>query len=79
MSSIVTAERAHGEAESINEEKVADNILNVLALRVISSLPTPTLQTLSAGLPGVTLERDEGEGKYDSDPRHRTPVSRLDP
>jgi TonB-dependent receptor len=61
---IVTAERAHGEAESINEERVADNILNVLPSEVITSLPNANIADAVGRLPGVTLERDEGEGKY---------------
>jgi TonB-dependent receptor len=61
---IVTAERAHGEAEAINEEKVADNILNVLPSEVITSLPNANIADALGRLPGVTLERDEGEGKY---------------
>jgi outer membrane cobalamin receptor len=61
---IVTAERAHGEAESINEEKVADNVLNVLPSEIIISLPNANIADAVGRLPGVTLERDEGEGKY---------------
>jgi TonB-dependent receptor len=61
---IVTAERAHGEAEAINEEKMADNILNVLPSEVITSLPNANIADAVGRLPGVTLERDEGEGKY---------------
>ena len=61
---IVTAERAHGEAEAINEEKIADNILNVLPSEVITSLPNANIADAVGRLPGVTLERDEGEGKY---------------
>lgn len=61
---LVTAERAHGEAEAINEEKIADNILNVLPSEVITSLPNANVADAVGRLPGVTLERDEGEGKY---------------
>ncbi len=61
---LVTAERAHGEAESINEEKIADNILNVLPSEIITSLPNANIADAVGRLPGVTLERDEGEGKY---------------
>lgn len=60
----VSAERGHGEAESINEEKVADNILDVLPAPVITSLPNANIADAVGRLPGVTLERDEGEGKY---------------
>ncbi len=61
---IVTAERAHGEAESINETRTSDNILNVLPAEVIRSLPNANIADAVGRLPGVTLERDEGEGKY---------------
>jgi TonB-dependent receptor len=61
---IVTAERAHGEAESINEIRTSDNILNVLPAEVIRSLPNANVADAVGRLPGVTLERDEGEAKY---------------
>jgi len=61
---IVTAERAHGEAEAINESRTSDNILNVLPAEVITSLPNANIADAVGRLPGVTLERDEGEGKY---------------
>jgi Carboxypeptidase regulatory-like domain len=48
---IVTAERAHGEAESINEEKVADNILNVLPSEIITSLPNANVADAVGRLP----------------------------
>lgn len=61
---LVTASRAHGEAESINEERTSPNILNVLPANVITSLPNANIADAVGRLPGVTLERDEGEGKY---------------
>lgn len=61
---IVSAGRAHGEAEAINESRTSDNILNVLPAEVITSLPNANVADAVGRLPGVTLERDEGEGKY---------------
>ena len=62
---IVTAERAHGEAEAVNlETSTVNNILDVLPLDVITSLPNNNIADALDRLPGVTLERDEGEGKY---------------
>jgi TonB-dependent receptor len=61
---IVTAERAHGEAEAINRERNADNELQVLPYEVIRSLPNANMADAIGRLPSVTLERDEGEGKY---------------
>ncbi len=61
---IVTAERAHGEADALNREKSADNELQVLPSEVIRSLPNANMADALGRLPSVTLERDEGEGKY---------------
>src|SRR5258708_691442 len=60
----VTAERVHGEAEAINRERESDNILQVLPVEVIASLPNTNIADALGRLPSVTLERDEGEGKY---------------
>ena len=60
----VFAERGHGEAEAINRERTADNILQVLPSEVITSLPNANVADAVGRLPSVTLERDEGEGKY---------------
>ncbi len=61
---LVTAERAHGEAEAINRTRASDNILQVLPVEVITSLPNTNIADALGRLPSVTLERDEGEGKY---------------
>jgi hypothetical protein len=61
---VVYAGRAHGEAEAINRERAADNILQVLPAEVITSLPNANVADAIGRLPSVTLERDEGEGKY---------------
>jgi TonB-dependent receptor len=61
---IVYAGRAHGDAEAINEVRTSPNILNVLPADVITSLPNANIADAVGRLPGVTLERDEGEGKY---------------
>jgi TonB-dependent receptor len=61
---LVTAERASGEAEAVNRERSADNIVQVLPSDVIRSLPNANMADALGRLPSVTLERDEGEGKY---------------
>jgi TonB-dependent receptor len=60
----VTAERVRGEAEAINRERASDNILQVLPVGVITSLPNTNIADALGRMPSVTLERDEGEGKY---------------
>ena len=61
---LVTAERALGEAEAVNRERTADNIVQVLPADVIRSLPNANMADALGRLPSVTIERDEGEGKY---------------
>ena len=61
---IVVGERPHGEAEAINRQRTSENILQVLPAEVITSLPNTNIADALGRLPSVTLERDEGEGKY---------------
>src|SRR6266446_2367040 len=61
---LVTAERASGEAEAVNRELTADNIVQVLPSEVIRSLPNANMADALGRLPSVTIEREEREGKY---------------
>jgi TonB-dependent receptor len=53
-----------GVAQAINEQRSSDNILDVIPEGVIKSLPNANIADAVGRLPGVSLERDEGEGKY---------------
>jgi hypothetical protein len=61
---LVTATAVHGDAEAINRIDSSENILNVLTNDQIMSLPNADVADALGRLMGVTLERDEGEGKY---------------
>jgi TonB-dependent receptor len=61
---LVTASRPHGEAESINETRNADNLLQVMPSEVITSLPNANVADAIGRFPSVTLYRIEGEGVY---------------
>jgi TonB-dependent receptor len=61
---VVTAEVPHGEAEALNQQENADNIAQVQPSQVITSLPNANIADAVGRMAGVTLERDEGEGKY---------------
>ncbi|MGD0095137.1 MAG: TonB-dependent receptor [Terracidiphilus sp.] len=60
----VTAERPFGEAEAVNRTLAAENILQVLPANVIVSLPNANIADALGRMASVTIERDEGEGKY---------------
>jgi TonB-dependent receptor len=61
---LVTSDDLHGEAEEVNRERTADNVLQVMTSDVITSLPNANIADAVGRLPSVSLERDEGEGKY---------------
>jgi TonB-dependent receptor len=61
---IVRGERERGEIEALNRELTAENIVQVLPAEVIISLPNTNIADALGRLPSVSLERDEGEGKY---------------
>jgi len=60
----VTASRPRGEVEALNQQQAAQNEVNVLPADVITSLPNTNVADALGRLPSVSLERDEGEGKY---------------
>ncbi len=60
----VTGDRQGGEIEALTIERTADNIVQVLPADVITSLPNTNIADAIGRMPSVSLERDEGEGKY---------------
>jgi TonB-dependent receptor len=53
-----------GDAAAINEQRVSDNILDVQTDTQIQSLPNANIADAVGRMPGVTLQRNEGEGQY---------------
>jgi TonB-dependent receptor len=51
-------------AGALQEQKDADNIVSVMSGDEIRALPNANAAEALARMPGVTAERDEGEGKY---------------
>ncbi len=60
----VRPEREVGEAEALNRQRVAANIVQVLPSEVINSLPNVNIADAVGRMPSVSVERDEGEAKY---------------
>ena len=61
---MVTAPRLQGDAEAVNVERESSQIVQVAPQGVITSLPNTNIADAIGRLPSVSLERDEGEGKY---------------
>lgn len=58
----------HGQAESLNNaldlQQAADNIVSAVSADDIGQLPDTNAAEALQRVPGVTLERDQGEGRY---------------
>jgi TonB-dependent receptor len=53
-----------GDATEINEERTSENIMSVQSDTQIQSLPNANVADAVGRMPGVTLQRNEGEGQY---------------
>ena len=53
-----------GDALAINEQRTSANILNVMTDTQIIALPNANIADVIGRMPGVTLQRNEGEGQY---------------
>lgn len=53
-----------GEAKALNQQKTALNIKNVVSSDQIGRFPDPNSAEATQRIPGVTLQRDQGEGRY---------------
>jgi len=53
-----------GQAKALNQQKTADNIVNIVAAEQIGRFPDPNVAEALQRIPGATVERDQGEGRY---------------
>jgi len=61
---VVSAEGGHDMVQAVNEEINAPNILQVMPETQILSLPNANVADAIGRMPGVTVQRDEGEAVY---------------
>lgn len=61
---LVTAGSASAQVEAVNEERAADNIMQMMPAKIITSLPSANLGNALGRLPGVSLQRNEGQDQY---------------
>ena len=53
-----------GQQRALNQQKAADNIKNVVSAEQIGRFPDPNVAEALQRVPGVNIERDQGEGRY---------------
>ncbi len=61
---VVVNANLEGDALEVNEQRTSENILNVQSDVQIQSLPNANIADALGRMPGVTLQRNEGEGQY---------------
>lgn len=53
-----------GQNKALNQQKTADNIKTIVAADQIGRFPDPNAAEALQRVPGVNIERDQGEGRY---------------
>ena len=53
-----------GQASALNQQRTALNITNIVSADQIGSFPDPNAAEAASRIPGVSIARDQGEGRY---------------
>jgi TonB-dependent receptor len=53
-----------GQARALNDQKNAINLVNLVASDQIGSFPDPNAAEATQRVPGIVVQRDQGEGRY---------------
>lgn len=53
-----------GQAKAFSQQKTAPNIVNVVAEEEINAFPDQNSAEATQRIPGISIERDQGEGRY---------------
>lgn len=64
LSNVIVSGQLQGQAKALNQQKNADNILNIVSADQIGRFPDPNAAEALQRVPGVNIERDQGEGRY---------------
>nr|WKN35643.1 TonB-dependent receptor [Tunicatimonas sp. TK19036] len=64
LSGVTVTGFLQGQAQALNQQKSADNIKNIVAADQIGRFPDPNAAEALQRIPGVNIERDQGEGRY---------------
>lgn len=64
LSAVVITGVLQGQQRALNQQKSADNIKNVVSADQIGRFPDPNVAEALQRIPGVNIERDQGEGRY---------------
>lgn len=61
---VVATPYMQGEAAALNQQKNSTNITNIVSADQIGRFPDPNAAEATQRVPAITLQRDQGEGRY---------------
>jgi len=64
LANVVITGVLQGQQRALNQQKSADNIKNIVSADQIGRFPDPNVAEALQRVPGVNIERDQGEGRY---------------
>ncbi|MCD0487173.1 TonB-dependent receptor [Pedobacter sp. MC2016-14] len=64
LQNVVVTGFTQGQGKALNQQKNADNIKNIIASDQMGKFPDPNAAEALQRVPGVNIERDQGEGRY---------------
>ncbi len=64
ITGIVITGQAEGQAKALNQQRSAVNIKNIVSSDQIGRFPDPNVAEALQRVPGVNIERNQGEGRY---------------
>lgn len=64
LSEVTVYGALQGQQKALNQQKTAGNIKNIVAADQIGRFPDPNVAEAIQRIPGATLQRDQGEGRY---------------
>lgn len=64
LSGVVVSGLLQGQARALNQQKNADNIRNIVSADQMGRFPDPNAAEALQRIPGINIERDQGEGRY---------------
>lgn len=64
LENVVITGVLQGQQRALNQQKTADNIKSIVSADQIGRFPDPNVAEALQRVPGVNIERDQGEGRY---------------
>ena len=64
LDEVVVNEKAKGQVKALLDQKKAENIKNIVSAEQIEQFPDMNAAEAMQRIPGITLQKDQGEGRY---------------